>query len=200
MTAEKILLTLYRTGLMIYPSSFREEFAEEMQDTFIDSWSNAANTGYPAQLILLLREAVDLLPCALQARWNQFWEILDCPKRREILIARWLARSVMLVLLLLIGADFSAAAPTTSLEAVFRSWQIMAVSGILLSFVWERLSGWILIATGIIVFVFIVTLIFMLNMAHLAIVSAIIWTVPFLMCGRLMLAIDRKNRNLKQGA
>jgi len=54
------LTSLYSKLLLLYPRSFRDEFADEMQVVFSDSVNEASEGGIFSLTIVCLREAVGL--------------------------------------------------------------------------------------------------------------------------------------------
>lgn len=66
------LTSLYSKLLLLYPRSFRDEFADEMQVVFSDSVNEASKGGIFSLIIVCLREAVGLPFNILREFWHEF--------------------------------------------------------------------------------------------------------------------------------
>lgn len=75
----RLLTLIYAAVLYLYPSGFRSEFAEEMQDVFSESLRDAARRGWPSSAWLFLREISGVPASLLREAWARFYNWLMLP-------------------------------------------------------------------------------------------------------------------------
>jgi hypothetical protein len=142
---ERVAVWVYAFVLKLYPQHFHETFAEEMLEVFALAISEASQNGVFSLVTYLLREVVEW-PIALflehiYQRRKQSMELLHFNTLGEIRVARWVARSISLliggsVLLLILLNEDVTQDPTPP----------MLIMGVLSLFVlaawrWERVAG-----------------------------------------------------------
>jgi hypothetical protein len=142
---ERVAIWIYTFVLKLYPRHFHDTFAEEMLEVFGLAAGEASQDGVIPLMKYLLREVAEL-PIALllehvYQRKKQSMELLQFNTLGEIRVARWVARSISLliggsVLFLILFNEDVIQDPTPQL----------LIMGVLSLFVlaawrWERVAG-----------------------------------------------------------
>ena len=98
------MLHLYRLLLLLYPSTHRREFSEEMITVFRQAQRDCSSLGFVPRLEFSIREMAGLLAGAFRERTKVRTETLPGSAMRSLLFPRWMIVGMVLMLVAVLMA------------------------------------------------------------------------------------------------
>jgi len=192
--------TLVRLCLRLYPANFRDEFKEEIIDTF-EARIEDAMTVNEAR-IALAREVIDALPNAVILRYEgarQNYQALSSA-HQTLIQARWVIRiGSLLVTLFFLLATWDSYQQNHSNEnllmLVIFSLQMVCV---LFSYMWERIGGIIMLTTTFTIAPIMLAGTFLPGLELWSIIATVLWATPFAGFALAFLLLGQRQVKLKR--
>jgi hypothetical protein len=141
------MLHLYRFLLLLYPSAYRREFAEEMVAVFRQAQRDCSSLGFLARLEFSFREIAGLLVGAFRERTKVSNEVLAGGAMRSFRFPRWMIVGMVLTLLAVLMAIETTRVLSTQGVVASPSWGFLSPSVVLA--ILTLMSGLGLIGYGV---------------------------------------------------
>ncbi len=193
-----IAVGLYRLLLYLYPSDFRQDFGDEMLDTFASRLEDM-NGGVSA-VSVLLNELLDGV-------WNGIAQRYHYRKQRYLSLsaeaqtlskARWIVRvasvlNALFFMIVTIDPYFSEPTPENLVFGVIFTLQLGAL---LFALRWERVGSVIILTTTFTLATIVYQSFAFTGLAWMALLGAGLWCLPFVGFGLAYLVLGRRQVKL----
>ena len=189
---------LYRLLLYLYPSDFRQDFGDEMLDTFASRLGDV--DGVLSSAGVLLNELADGV-------WNGIVQRYQYRKQRYLSLseegqvlsqARWIVRvasvlNALFFVVVTVNPYFSEPTPENMVFGVIFTLQLVAL---LFALRWERVGSVIILTTTFTLATIVYQSFAFTGMAWVALMGAGLWSLPFVGFGLAYLVLGRRQVKL----